>query len=137
MFFDEATKSGLQALTMMANGKIELNSQQAKMYAEVLADLEVFEVLRLIANRWGSKGLVRSTALALAESKWFLSFVRARGDFKTSLIAFASEQIFDLALKEQFVDVALRTEAAMSANDPFAERPSLIERLQNTSIPFF
>ena len=134
--FDDEAKSGIQALAMMADGTMGLNPQQAKVYAEVLVDLEVFEVLRLIANRWGSKGLVSSITLALAENKRFLQFVRGSGgDFKTSLIAFAGEYLFDLALREQFVEAALRAEAATDPNASLVELPSLSDRLQETSIP--
>ncbi|MFM0173654.1 P-loop NTPase fold protein [Paraburkholderia sediminicola] len=133
--FDAEAKKGLEVLTMMAEGKIGLNSEQAKIYAEVLADLEVFEVLPLIENRWGSKGLASSIVLALAENKRFLRLVQARGDFKTNLIAFAGEYLFDLTLREQFVNAALHAEAATGVNTSFDERHSLSERLQRTQIP--
>ncbi|MGU7816657.1 P-loop NTPase fold protein [Burkholderia sp. AW49-1] len=133
--FDEEAKAGLQALTMMVEGRIGLNPEQAKIYAEVLADLEVFEVLGLIANQWGSKGLASALVLALAENERFLRLVRARGDFKTSLIAFASECLFDLALREQFVEAALHAEAATDPNAAFDKGRSLSERLQEAQIP--
>ncbi|MGF6370918.1 hypothetical protein OKW40_003668 [Paraburkholderia sp. RAU6.4a] len=133
--FDGEAQKGLEALTKMAEGKIGLNSQQAKIYAEVLAELEVFEVLRLIANRWGSKGMASSIVLALAENERFLQVIRARGDFKTSLIVFAGEYLFDLALREQFVNAALHAEAGTGQNASFDERRSLSERLEETQIP--
>ncbi|MCA8287315.1 P-loop NTPase fold protein [Burkholderia vietnamiensis] len=133
--FDDEAKSGLQALTMMAEGKISLNSDQAKVYAEVLADLEVFEVLTLIANRWGIRGLATSVALALAENERFLQFVRMRGDFDTCLIAFAGAHFFDLTLREKFVVAARQAEATADPNASVDERRSLSDRLQETSIP--
>jgi hypothetical protein len=51
------------------------------------------------------------------------------------LIAFASEYIFDLPLREQFVDAALRAEAATDPNASFDKRRSLSDRLQETQIP--
>ncbi|WP_341826703.1 P-loop NTPase fold protein [Burkholderia vietnamiensis] len=135
VLFDDEAKSGLQALTMMAEGKIGLNSGQAKVYAEVLVDLEVFEVVRTISNRWGSKGLASSIVLALAENERFLQFVQAHGDFKTNLIAFASEFLFDLTLREQFVAAAQQAQAVVGPHASYDERRSLSERLQETQIP--
>ncbi|WP_322024382.1 P-loop NTPase fold protein [Burkholderia sp. BCC1977] len=132
---DSEAIQGLQIVRSMAEGKIGLNSEQAKVYAEVLVDLEVFEVVRLIANRWGSKGLASFIVLALAENERFLQFVQARGDFKTNLIAFASEFLFDLTLREQFVAAARQAEAVAGPNASFDERRSLSERLQETQIP--
>ncbi|SIT43504.1 conserved hypothetical protein [Paraburkholderia ribeironis] len=133
--YDEVTTKGLHVVRGTAEGKLGLNSNQAQIYAEALADLEAYEVLPLIANRWGSKGLLSSIVLALAENKRFLRFVQARGDFKTSLIAFAGEYLFDLTLREQFVDAALHAETRTDANTSFDKQRSLSERLQETQIP--
>ena len=132
----QAVITGLHAVLAVMEGKVGLNSEQAQIHAEVLADLEAFEVLTLIANRWGIKGLTTSSvALALAANRRFLRFVRARGDFDTCLIAFAGTHLFDLTLREQFIAVARQAEATADPNASFDERRSLSELLQETQIP--
>lgn len=133
--FDNEAKEGLRALTMMVEGKIGLNTEQARVYAETLVDLEAYEVLRLVAGRWGSKGMVSTVVSALAGSKTFINFIRARGHFKTALIAFANEYVADQELRGQFVDAVLLAESATDPKASFDDGRSLSERLREVQIP--
>jgi hypothetical protein len=126
---------GLKFVTLMAEGKIGLNTNQARIYVEVLAILAVYEVLLLLAMRWGSKGLVSSVVPALAVSERFIYYIRAQGDFKTELIGFANKYVADPQLRHQFVDAALSAEAATDTGKSFGDESTLTERLREVRIP--
>jgi hypothetical protein len=127
---------GVNEILGIGEGRVILNSSQKKIYADVLADLGVYEVLRAIARRWGNNGsLISSIVSALAENELFLLYVRAQGDFKTNLITFGNEYISDQTLRESFVEAALNAEASGHQNGPLGKRHSLVERLEEPQNP--
>ncbi|WGS54336.1 KAP family NTPase [Paraburkholderia sp. D15] len=126
---------GLQFVTRLVEGKIGLNTDQVRNFVEVLDTLAVYEVLQLLATGWGNKGLITSLVPALALSERFIYYIRAQGDFKTELIAFANKYVIDPQLRHQFVESALSTEESTAAQKSFGDESILIERLREVQIP--
>lgn len=122
--------NGLRLVTSVAEGKIGLNTSQARTYADVLVNLAVYEVLQLVATHWNSSGLVSSVVPALAANEQFAYYIRARGDFRTELIAFANEYVVDQQLRSQFVDAAILTDASTASGKSFDDLQSMNERLR-------
>jgi hypothetical protein len=126
---------GLNVVTKMLEGKIGLNSKQGEIYAEVLRDLDIYETLPILATRWSGKGLADSIVPALAANKQFIHDIRARGDFKTELVAFANDYVVDAELRHAFVDAARVTESATDVEKPVGDLSTLADRLGVTQIP--
>ncbi|WP_084530704.1 KAP family P-loop NTPase fold protein [Burkholderia sp. WSM2232] len=117
---DAAT--GLDRFNKSAQGGLGLNSEQGVLYADVLVDLGLYDVLKLLGERYGHRGIVASVVAGLADSEKFIGYLNEQVSPREAVEAFAEMYIFD-ALRGQFVSRLLNRLEHARATSPEVVHP--------------